>query len=71
MDKHQIMSIYPSNSLKYTFGDFCVLLLNFILYIFETGIFASLLFIALFQKFFQMNKLNIPTNFKHNKTLHI
>lgn len=36
----------------------------------ETGFLAGFLFLMSFPFLFQMNKLNIPYNFKHNKTLH-
>ena len=36
----------------------------------ETGILAGFLFLMSFPLLFQLNKLTIPNNFKHNKTLH-
>lgn len=38
---------------------------------YETGFLAGFLFLISFSILFQMNKLNIPNNFTHNKTLHI
>ncbi|KUO67223.1 MAG: hypothetical protein APF83_08670 [Lutibacter sp. BRH_c52] len=38
---------------------------------YETGLLAGFLFLIRFPFLFQMNKLNIPYNFTHNKTLHI
>jgi hypothetical protein len=37
---------------------------------YETGLLAGFLFLMSFPFLFQMNKLTIPYNFKHNKTLH-
>jgi hypothetical protein len=38
---------------------------------YEIGFLAGFLFFIGFPLFLQMNKLNIPYNFKYNKTLHI
>jgi hypothetical protein len=37
---------------------------------YETGLLAGFLFLMSFPFLFQMNKLTIPNNFIHNKTLH-
>lgn len=37
---------------------------------YETGFLAGFVFLASFPFLFQMNKLNIPYNFTHHKTLH-
>ena len=37
---------------------------------YETGLLAGFLFLMSFPFLFQMNKLTIPYNFIHNKTLH-
>lgn len=37
---------------------------------FETGFIAGFLFLISFPFLYQMNTLNIPYNFTHNKTLH-
>ena len=36
----------------------------------ETGFLTGFLFLMNFPLLFQINKLTIPNNFKHNKTLH-
>ena len=69
MIKHQTTFINPSNSLMVTFGAFCFLLLNNTKNIFETGFLAGFLFSMNFPFLSQMNKLSIPYNFIHNKTL--
>lgn len=69
MNNHQTTFINLSNSLMVIFVAFCILLLNNTKIIFETGFLAGFLFFPLFQRFFQINKPNIPYNFTHHKTL--
>jgi hypothetical protein len=49
---------------------FSMLLANVGLKGHETGLLAGFLFLMNFLLLFQMNKLTIPNNFTHNKTLH-
>ena len=53
------------------FGIFNILLYNAGFHKYETGFLTGFLFFIGFPSFLQMNKLNIPYNFKYNKTLHI
>ncbi len=53
------------------FGIFNKLLYNAGFRRYETGVLDGFLFYIGFPSFLQVNKLNIPYNFKYNKTLHI
>jgi hypothetical protein len=60
-----------SGVLIVVFGIFNNLLYNGDFHKYENSFLAGFLFFIGFPLFLQMNKLNIPYNFKYNKTLHI
>ena len=71
MIKFQAVTLYFNGVFTVICVIFSVLLADVEFKGYETGFLAGFLFLIRFPFLFQMNKLNIPYNFTHNKTLHI
>lgn len=69
MMKFQSAPSYFQSVVVVIFVIFSMLLANIAFKGDETGFLAGFLFLMNFPLLFQMNKLTIPNNFKHNKTL--